>query len=106
MKKYSYMIFMIMFLTSCCTHSTCIVTRAWNGAYSRENTHKEMEKKRKEYYENEPYEKKQLRRKNQEVCDKLSRFIFKKTKKEEPEKIINMSDLYMDCMRDRGTPEI
>lgn len=93
-------------LFSCCFGGgeTCYIYRAWDGAYSREQISKEYDKKRKEFYDNESPEKKNLRKKNQQICDDLSEAIFNETKKNHPEKIINMSKLYVNCMKERGTP--
>lgn len=95
-----------MLLTSCCTYdSSCIVVKLWDGYYSRHKIHEEMEKKRKEDYENKTLEEKQLILNNQKFCDYWSEQIYNENKKRNPIKIMNMSRLYTDCMKDKGTPE-
>ncbi|OOF42177.1 hypothetical protein BKK51_13045 [Rodentibacter trehalosifermentans] len=100
-------VFLSAFLQSCCLGSgdQCFIYKAWDGAYSRERIHTKYEKERKKLYENESEEKKALRKKNELFCNNFATKQFYKIKINYPDRRVNMNDLYINCMRDKGTPE-
>ena len=69
------------------------------------NNAAELNKERRVFYENEPQETKLLRVKNEQYCNKLTKSLFyaKKHKYGDTYRI-NMSDIFVHCMRVNGTP--
>ena len=75
----------------------------WNGVYSQRAAVKEYDKKRDEYYARETLEKKELRKKNTEICIYLSNKKYPDVEfgTEEADRKI---DLFDSCMKEKGTP--
>ena len=106
MKDRFYYLLILLLTTSCCTNDTsCIAVRLWDGYYSSLNASNEFNKKEKEFYENEPQETKLLRVKNEQYCDRLTNPMFyNKKSKYGDDYRVNMSDIFVHCMRVNGTP--
>ena len=65
----------------------------------------EFDKERRIFYENEPQETKLLRVKNEQYCNKLTKSLFyEKKHKYGDDYRVNMSDIFVHCMRVNGTP--
>ena len=96
----------LLLTTSCCTNDTsCIAVRFWDGYYSSLNASNKFNKKEKEFYENEPQEAKLLRAKNEQYCNNLTQSLFYEKKHKYGDTYrVNMSDIFVHCMRVNGTP--
>ena len=104
MKK-NILIPLFTLLTSCTSDVNDPIVRFWNGDYSVRNNAAEFDKERRIFYENEPQETKLLRVKNEQYCNKLTKSLFyaKKHKYGDTYRV-NMSDIFVHCMRVNGTP--
>ena len=97
----------IMILQSCCLSSSnsCFIYRFWDGDYSVRSNAAELDKERRIFYENEPQEIKLLRVKNEQYCNKLTQSLFYEKKHKYGDTYrVNMSDIFVYCMRVNGTP--
>ena len=97
----------IMILQSCCLSgsNSCFIYRFWNGDYSVRSNADELDKERRIFYENEPQEAKLLRAKNEQYCNKLTQSLFYEKKHKYGDTYrVNMSDIFVHCMRVNGTP--
>lgn len=97
----------IMILQSCCLSgsNSCFIYRFWNGDYSVRSNADELDKERRVFYENEPQEAKLLRPKNEQYCNKLTQSLFYEKKHKYGDTYrVNMSDIFVHCMRVNGTP--
>ncbi|MDG6881148.1 Uncharacterised protein [Phocoenobacter uteri] len=105
MKYKYYFLLVVFFLTSCCIDSSsCIAVKFWDGYYSRENASKEFDKEEQIFYDNESPNKKLLRKKNEAFCDELTPKLFEQKKKYDKNDVVNMSDIFVYCMRINNTP--
>ena len=106
MKDRFYYLLILLLTTSCCTNDTsCIAVKFWDGYYSGLNASNEFNKKEKEFYENESQETKLLRVKNEQYCNKLTKSLFYEKKHKYGDAYrVNMSDIFVHCMRVNGTP--
>lgn len=104
MKKYIFIVFLSVGLTSCCTSNTCMVVRFWDGAYTREKASIEMNRKEKEFYEKELPEQKMLRSRNERLCNQLTKRVYFQKIQVYKNEAVNMSDIYVHCMRVNGSP--
>ena len=105
MSKINLSIFFLCSILIACVSSDSYFVRFWNGDYSVRNNAAEFDKERRIFYENEPQETKLLRVKNEQYCNKLTKSLFyaKKHKYGDTYRI-NMSDIFVHCMRVNGTP--
>ena len=97
----------IMILQSCCLSgsNSCFIYRFWNGNYSVRSNAAELDKERRIFYENEPQETKLLRVKNEQHCNKINKSLFYEKKHKYGDTYrVNMSDIFVHCMRVNGTP--
>ena len=96
-----------MILQSCCLSgsNSCFIYRFWNGDYSVRSNADELDKERRIFYENEPQEAKLLRAKNEQYCNKPTQsLLYEKKHKYGDTYRVNMSDIFVHCMRVNGTP--
>ena len=96
-----------MILQSCCLSgsNSCFIYRFWNVDYSVRSNADELDKERRIFYENEPQEAKLLRAKNEQYCNKLTQSLFYEKKHKYGDTYrVNMSDIFVHCMRVNGTP--
>ena len=92
-------------LTSCVSDVNDPIVRFWNGDYSVRNNAAEFDKERRVFYENEPQETKLLRIKNEQYCNKINKPLFYEKKHKYGDTYrVNMSDIFVHCMRVNGTP--
>jgi len=69
------------------------------------NNAAELDKERRVFYENEPQETKLLRVKNEQYCNKINKPLFYEKKHKYGDTYrVNMSDIFVHCMRVNGTP--
>ena len=105
MKNAILIIINILTLSSCGVLFDDPIERFWNGDYSVRNNAAEFDKERRIFYENEPQETKLLRVKNEQHCNKINKSLFyEKKHKYGDTYIVNMSDIFVHCMRVNGTP--
>ena len=105
MKKIILTIIYILTLSSCGLEQDSYLVRWWNGDYSVRNNADEFDKERRIFYENEPQETKLLRVKNEQYCNKLTKSLFYEKKHKYGDNYrVNMSDIFVHCMRVNGTP--
>ena len=105
MKKAILIIINILTLSSCGVLFDDPIERFWNGDYSVRNNAAEFDKERRIYYENEPQETKLLRIKNEQHCNKINKSLFYEKKHKYGDTYrVNMSDIFVHCMRVNGTP--
>lgn len=104
MKK-NILIPLFTLLTSCASDVNDPIVRFWNGDYSVRNNAAEFDKEERIFYENEPQEAKLLRAKNEQYCNKLTQSLFYEKKHKYGDTYrVNMSDIFVHCMRVNGTP--
>ena len=104
MKK-NILIPLFTLLTSCISDVNDPIVRFWNGDYSVRNNAAEFDKERRIFYENEPQETKLLRVKNEQHCNKINKSLFYEKKHKYGDTYrVNMSDIFVHCMRVNGTP--
>lgn len=104
MKK-NILIPLFTLLTSCTSDVNDPIVRFWNGDYSVRNNAAELDKERRVFYENEPQETKLLRVKNEQYCNKINKPLFYEKKHKYGDTYrVNMSDIFVHCMRVNGTP--
>ena len=104
MKK-NILIPLFTLLTSCASDVNDPIVRFWNGDYSVRNNAAEFDKEERIFYENEPQETKLLRVKNEQYCNKLNKSLFYEKKHKYGDTYrVNMSDIFVHCMRVNGTP--
>ena len=104
MKK-NILIPLFTLLTSCASDVNDPIVRFWNGDYSVRNNAAEFDKERRVFYENEPRETKLLRIKNEQYCNKINKPLFYEKKHKYGDTYrVNMSDIFVHCMRVNGTP--
>ena len=104
MKK-NILIPLFILLTSCISDVNDPIVRFWNGDYSVRNNAAEFDKERRIFYENEPQETKLLRVKNEQHCNKINKSLFYEKKHKYGDTYrVNMSDIFVHCMRVNGTP--
>ncbi|WP_299306730.1 hypothetical protein [uncultured Haemophilus sp.] len=105
MKKIILTIIYILTLSSCGLEQDSYLVRWWNGDYSVRNNADEFDKERRIFYENEPQETKLLRVKNEQYCNKINKSLFYEKKHKYGDNYrVNMSDIFVHCMRVNGTP--
>ena len=105
MKKAILIIINILTLSSCGVLFDDPIERFWNGDYSVRNNAAEFDKEERIFYENEPQETKLLRVKNEQYCNKLTKSLFYEKKHKYGDTYrVNMSDIFVHCMRVNGTP--
>jgi lipoprotein len=105
MKKAILIIINILTLSSCGVLFDDPIERFWNGDYSVRNNAAEFYKERRVFYENEPQETKLLRIKNEQYCNKINKPLFYEKKHKYGDTYrVNMSDIFVHCMRVNGTP--
>ena len=105
MKKAILIIINILTLSSCGVLFDDPIERFWNGDYSVRNNAAEFYKERRIFYENESQETKLLRVKNEQHCNKINKSLFYEKKHKYGDTYrVNMSDLFVHCMRVNGTP--
>lgn len=104
MKK-NILIPLFTLLTSCASDVNDPIVRFWNGDYSVRNNAAEFYKERRIFYENESQETKLLRVKNEQHCNKINKSLFYEKKHKYGDTYrVNMSDIFVHCMRVNGTP--
>ena len=104
MKK-NILIPLFTLLTSCISDVNDPIVRFWNGDYSVRNNAAEFDKERRIFHENEPQETKLLRVKNEQHCNKINKSLFYEKKHKYGDTYrVNMSDIFVHCMRVNGTP--
>ena len=105
MKKAILIIINILTLSSCGVLFDDPIERFWNGDYSLRNNAAEFYKERRIFYENESQETKLLRVKNEQHCNKINKSLFYEKKHKYGDTYrVNMSDIFVHCMRVNGTP--
>jgi lipoprotein len=105
MKKAILIIINILTLSSCGVLFDDPIERFWNGDYSVRNNAAEFYKERRIFYENESQETKLLRVKNEQHCNKINKSLFYEKKHKYGDTYrVNMSDIFVHCMRVNGTP--
>ena len=105
MKKAILIIINILTLSSCGVLFDDPIERFWNGDYSVRNNAAEFDKERRIFYENESQETKLLRVKNEPHCNKINKSLFYEKKHKYGDTYrVNMSDIFVHCMRVNGTP--
>ena len=105
MKNAILIIINILTLSSCGVLFDDPIERFWNGDYSVRNNAAEFDKERRIFYENEPQETKLLRVKNEQHCNKINKSLFYEKKHKYGDTYrVNMSDIFVHCMRVNGTP--
>ena len=105
MKKAILIIINILTLSSCGVLFDDPIERFWNGDYSVRNNAAEFDKERRIFYENESQETKLLRVKNEQHCNKINKSLFYEKKHKYGDAYrVNMSDIFVHCMRVNGTP--
>ena len=105
MKNAILIIINILTLSSCGVLFDDPIERFWNGDYSVRNNAAEFDKERRIFYENEPQETKLLRVKNEQHCNKINKSLFYEKKHKYGDSYrVNMSDIFVHCMRVNGTP--
>ena len=105
MKKAILIIINILTLSSCGVLFDDPIERFWNGDYSVRNNAAEFDKERRIFYENEPQETKFLMVKNEQHCNKINKSLFYEKKHKYGDTYrVNMSDIFVHCMRVNGTP--
>lgn len=105
MKNAILIIINILTLSSCGVLFDDPIERFWNGDYSVRNNAAEFDKERRIFYENEPQETKLLRVKNEQHCNKINKSLFYEKKNKYGDTYrVNMSDIFVHCMRVNGTP--
>ena len=104
MKK-NILIPLFTLLTSCTSDVNDPIVRCWTGDYSVRNNAAEFDKEERIFYENEPQETKLLRVKNEQHCNKINKSLFYEKKHKYGDTYrVNMSDIFVHCMRVNGTP--
>ena len=76
----------------------------WNGVYSELAGMKEYERKRDEFYAEETMEQKDLREKNQIVCERMAQEKYPNNTIWEDQNGFKWAMLYESCMKERGSP--
>ena len=98
--KQSITLVMVCGMVSC----TPKMTRdLWNGVYSEQAIVKEAQEKRDRYYSKETIEQKELRKKNQILCENLAKIKYPSVEVDS-DNAYRKAYLYTDCMEEKGTP--
>ena len=75
----------------------------WNGHYSLQKTAEEIQKREEAFYAKETPEQQELRKRNQVICDELINKKYPAPRTIE-NGIYKRQSLYVECMKERGSP--